>query len=246
MFCFIIAVIYAILFIIVGLPVLGIVALIGLFSKKARDTASMKIIQWAFRVLLRITGTTITVKGLENIPNDQACLFIGNHRSIFDIIATYPYMKRPGGYVAKMTMKKIPIFNIWMHFIYCLFVDRDDLKSGMHMILDAVKQVKGGRNIWIFPEGTRNKQEKDLPLLEFHEGSFRVATKTGCPIIPVAINNTIQIWEAHMPKAKPTHIVIEFCRPLYPKDFSKEEKKRLGAYTRDLLTKTIEKNQSLV
>ena len=44
-----------------------------------------------------------------------------------------------------------------------------------------------------------------------------MATKTGCPIIPIAISNSAQIWEAHFPKMKPAHVVVEYGAPIYPK-----------------------------
>lgn len=246
MFRLIFSVLFAVLFLILGLPVLGILHLIGLVNINAKDRACQAAVSWAFRVILAISGIRVTVLGKENIPEDKAALYVGNHRSNFDIIATYPFMKRPGGYIAKKSMEKIPLLNLWMRAIYCFFLDRSNIKDGMQMILDAIAQIKGGRNVFVFAEGTRNRGETDTPLLPFHEGSFRIATKTGCPIIPVALNNTVNIMEAHSPWIRSTHIVIEFGAPIDTTALSRDEKKHIGETTAEIITKMIEKNQSLI
>ena len=55
--------------------------------------------------------------GLENVP-DEPVLFIGNHRSYFDILLTYSRCKRLTGYVAKKEMEKIPLLSTWMKYLY--------------------------------------------------------------------------------------------------------------------------------
>ncbi|MEE8835772.1 MAG: lysophospholipid acyltransferase family protein [Eubacteriales bacterium] len=245
MFRSLIGILFAVLYLILTLPVLGILELTGLKNPEARDRAAEAMIRWSFGVLLGIAGTRITVRGLDNIP-DEPVLFVGNHRSIWDIIMTYYYMKRPCGYIAKISMKKIPVFSIWMNLIGCLFLDRSDLRSGMQMMLDAINKIKGGHSMYIFAEGTRNKAKEDLPLLEFHEGSFKIAVKSGCKIVPVAINNSQNIMEAHNPWLKAVPVVVEFLPPIDPSTFDREGKKHLGAYTRDRITEAMERNAALL
>lgn len=78
--------------------------LIGKVNKDAKDISSLRIVQWAFKVITRLSGVSVTVIGEENIP-DEAVLFIGNHRSYFDIVLTYSRCKRLTGYVAKKRFK---------------------------------------------------------------------------------------------------------------------------------------------
>ena len=113
---------------------------------------------------------------------------------------------RATGYVAKKELGKIPLFSQWARYIGCLFFNRNDIKEGMKMILDGVAMLKAGKSVFIFPEGTRNKNESDLPLLPFHEGSFKMASKSGCPIVPVTFCNTINIWEGHFPWVRRAHV----------------------------------------
>ena len=85
MFRFICIVIFLILFLILTIPILIVEWIIGKFAPNARDISSLRIVQWGFKVILKITGVKTTVIGEENIP-DEAVLFVGNHRSYFDIL----------------------------------------------------------------------------------------------------------------------------------------------------------------
>ena len=111
--------------------------------------------------------------------------------------------------------------------------------------LQAIDYVKHGVSICIFPEGTRNNGE-ELSLLPFHNGSFKIAEKTGCPIVPMSLNNTCDIFEGHIPFIKKTHVILEYGKPIYPKELDKDEKKRIGEHCSNIIRETIHKNQALV
>lgn len=241
---FIGVVIYLFLFLILGIPVLGIEWLIGKVSKKTCDYQSLRIVQWAFRVILSISGVEVTVIGEENVP-DEPVLFIGNHRSYFDILVTYSRCKRLTGYVAKKEMLSYPLLRDWMKRLYCLFLDRENMKEGLKTILQAIDYVKQGISICIFPEGTRNNGE-ELSLLPFHQGSFKIAEKTGCAIIPMSLNNTAEIFENHFPRIKKTHVILEYGAPIYPGELDREEKKHLAEYCQNIIQETINRNQTLL
>ena len=241
---FIFAATFLILFLILSIPVFFVEWLIGKWNPKARDYSSLRIVQWGFKCILWFTGVKVTVIGEENIP-DEAVLYVGNHRSFFDILLTYSRCKRLTGFVAKKSMEKIPSLSTWMRRLYCLFLDRDDIKAGLKTILTAIEQVKAGIYIFIFPEGTRNKGE-ELSMLPFKDGAFKIATKTGCPIIPVSMNNTAEIFENHFPRIRKTHVILEYGKPIYPKELDKETLKHIGPYCQNMIQETIERNASLV
>lgn len=121
-------------------------------------------------------------------------------------------------------MEKVPLLSTWMKRLHCLFLDRNDLKQGLKTILTAIEKVKSGISICIFPEGTRNKNEDELDMLPFHEGSFKIAAKTNCPIIPMAISGSADIWENHFPRVKKTHVILEYGKPIYIDQLEKEDK----------------------
>ncbi len=240
----ILALLFLILYLIIGIPILGIEWLIAKFNKQAADISQLRMVQWAFRVVLFICGTKVTVIGEENVPKDQAVLYIGNHKSYFDIIITYARCPHLTGYIAKSDMKNVPLLRIWMRRLHCLFIDRENVKEALKTILAAIDNVKNGISMCIFPEGTRNKTEEQM--LPFKEGSFKIAEKTGCPIIPMAITNSADVLEDHMPRVKKTHVIVEYGKPIYPNELDKEQKKKLGAYCQNIIKEMLDKNQAYI
>lgn len=241
---FIIAIIFVVIFLLLSYLVYPIEWLIGKINKKAKDYSCLRIVQWGFGMVLAICGTKVTVIGKENMP-DEATLYVGNHRSFFDIVIMCVHCKGLMGFVAKDSLGKIPSLRIWMRNIYCLFLDRKDIKQGMKTILQAIEYIKQGVSIAIFPEGTRNTGE-ELSVLPFKEGSFKIALKTGCPIVPVSINQTADIFENHLPKIYKKHVIIEYGTPIYPKDLSRDEQKVIGATCQEIIRETIRKNAEMI
>lgn len=241
---FIILASFVILFLICSIPLLVIEFFIGKFNMDLKSRSSLAIVNWAFRVCLWIAGVKVTVLGEENVPKDRPVLYIGNHRSYFDILITYVRVPRPTGYIAKKEMLRYPLLRDWMKYLHCLFLDRKDIKQGMQTILDGIEKINSGISICIFPEGTRNKVNDTF--MPFHAGSFKIAEKTGCPIIPMSINNTASIFEDHLPKIKKAHVVIEYGKPIYMSEMSREEKKRIDTEVQEIIKETYFKNKELV
>lgn len=232
---------FVVLFLILSIPVLIVEWIIGKFNKRAKDKSSLAIVNWAFGVVLWIAGTKIIVIGEDRIPQDTAVLYVGNHRSFFDILLTYVRVPRLTGYVAKKEMKKVPLLSNWMKNLHCLFLDRDNIKEGLKTILTAIEKVKNGISICIFPEGTRNRV-KDT-FLPFHEGSFKIADKGGVPIVPISIVNSGAVFEDQFPKIRKVTVVIEYCEPIYIPELEKEQRKALGTYVSGIISDTYFKNK---
>lgn len=235
---------FVILFLILSIPVMIAEWIIGKFNQDIKDRSSLKIVQWAFRCVLFFSGTDITVIGEENVPKDEPVLYIGNHRSYFDVVITYARVPRLCGYISKKEIERIPLLNVWMRYLHCLFLDRNNIKEGLAVILAAINKVKAGISICIFPEGTRNDGAQDF--LPFHSGSLKIAEKSGCAIVPMALNHTEDIFEAHLPWIHKTHIVLEYCQPIYPKELSREKRKQLSELVESSIKETYYRNRELV
>ena len=205
----ILALLFAILYLIIGIPVLGVEWIIAKFNKQAADLGQLRMVQWAFRVILFICGTKVTVIGEENVPKDQAVLYIGNHRSYFDIIITYARCPRLTGYIAKKDMEKVPLLRTWMRRLHCLFIDRENVKEALKTILAGIDNVKNGISMCIFP-------------------------------------NSADVLEAHIPRVKKAHVIVEYGKPIYPNELDKEQKKKIGAYCQDVIAEMLEKNKVMI
>lgn len=232
---FIILVISVVGFLMLGFPLLAMQNSLGKKDPHARDIESLKIVQFMFRYLLRLSGVEVTVEGYDNIPKDTAVLYVGNHRSYFDILVGYTNVPGLMGFVAKKEMLRYPFLRDWMVNVNCLFMDRQDLKAALKTILEAIEKIKSGVSVWIFPEGTRNRNEDVLELLPFKEGSLKIAEKSGCPVVPVAMVGTAEVFEKHIPFIRPAKVTIRFGEPFYIKELEPDKRKHAGAYTRDVL-----------
>lgn len=222
-------------FLVPGYPLLAAQNSLGMKDPVARDRESLKIVQFMFRLILKIAGVEVTVKGAENIPKDQAVLYVGNHRSYFDILVGYTTVPGLMGFVAKKEMLRYPFLRSWMKNVNCLFLDRENIKEGLKTILEGIDHVKNGISVWIFPEGTRNRNEDLRELLPFKEGSLKIAEKTGCPVVPVAIMGTADVFEKHMPFIRPAKVTVYYGTPFYIKDLDPADRKKAGAYTREVI-----------
>lgn len=114
---------------------------------------ALQVVKQVLRMVFRLTGSTLTVKGLENIP-DMPVLYVGNHRSYFDIVTGYIVVPGQTGFIAKKEMEKIPLLREWMLQCELSVPGPQGYKAGLKTILEGIEKVKGGSSIWIFPEGT--------------------------------------------------------------------------------------------
>lgn len=237
--------VFLILFLIASIPIMCVEWVLKKFKPYAADISSLRIVQWAFKTVLFLAGTKITVIGEDRIPKGQAVLYIPNHQSYFDIVITYSRCPDLTGYISKDVLEKVPLLSVWMKRLYCLFLNRSDMKEGLKMILTGIDQIKRGISICIFPEGTRNPHPED-GMMPFKEGSMKMAEKTGCPIIPIAITNSHNIWESHMPFIRKCHVIVEYGEPIYIKDLEKEQRKFAGAYTQSKVQKMLEGHKKMM
>jgi 1-acyl-sn-glycerol-3-phosphate acyltransferase len=187
------------IFIFVGLSVvvllpIGIVAivlsLVGL--KRAMSLVVYRVAQGWAKLMLALTGSNLTVEGKENIPKQGGLCFVSNHGSISDIVIALASIGRPFGFIAKKELLYIPLLNAWISILGGLFIDRNNPRKALKTINAGIRRLKAGGAILIFPEGHRSKGQGVLP---FKSGSFRLATQSGVPIVPMAISNSYEVFE---------------------------------------------------
>ncbi len=221
------------LFLVLGLPVLGILWIWKRFAPGKASRAAQRCGGWILGVITRTAmgGERFEVRGLENIPAEGGVLFVSNHRSFFDIITAYPILPVQTGFISKAGLWKVPSLRRWMQLLNCQFLNRDDIRQGFEVIRRAAEQTKVGTSFWICPEGTRNPDPDNTTLLEFHEASFKIAERSGCRIVPVALYGTDRLWEAQFPRVRPYPVTIEFGEAFAVKELGAEWKRRAGVYT---------------
>jgi 1-acyl-sn-glycerol-3-phosphate acyltransferase len=190
--------------------------------------------KWALN-RLKLSGAKVTVFGQENIPKDKPVVFISNHQGNFDIPLFMSYIDKPTGFIAKIEMNKLPVIRNWMEYMNCVFMDRSNIRKSAEAIVEGVNIIKKGYSLVIFPEGTRSRGNT---IGEFKAGSFKLATKSKVPIVPVTIKDSYKLMEANGSKIKPAEVEIYIHPPIETAGLSKEELETLP----DKVKKIIQSN----
>jgi 1-acyl-sn-glycerol-3-phosphate acyltransferase len=164
---------------------------------------------WAQHVLW-IAGVRLDVRGRENIPSTDRVAFVTNHQSYFDIpilISTIPKLL---GFIAKAELGKIPIINMWMKAMGCIFIERKKASESLNKSRARIEKAKQGEPVVLFPEGTRSKG----PLLgRFKTGSLQILFSTDLTIVPVSISGSYHLLEENN-KLKRGTVHVTFHEPI--------------------------------
>lgn len=190
---------------------------------------------WA-QAMVNLTGSKIQIEGEDNVPKDQAVLFVTNHQANFDIPLLLGYIDKPKGFIAKVELTKLPIVSMWMKRINCVFIDRKNVRQSLQAINEGIEILKSGYSLVIFPEGTRSCSNQ---LGEFKKGSLKLALKAGVPIIPVTINGSYKIMEQSNYLIRPAKVRIVVGKPLFIEQLTEEEKNNLAEIVRTEITKNL-------
>ena len=159
----------------------------------------------------------ITVFGLENLPDTNFCM-VSNHMSAFDPIPFMMSYKKPLTFVGKKEILKTPFIPTAMKTVEGVYLDRDNLRQSLKVMLHVEDDLKQGEMSWmIFPEGTRIR-DKLLPVADFHYGTFRPAMKAEVPIVPAAIYGSFRVLKKK-PQFKRYPVYVSFLKPIMPEDY---------------------------
>jgi 1-acyl-sn-glycerol-3-phosphate acyltransferase len=168
----------------------------------------------AVKVLSILTGITVTVQGLENLPAENyQCIFVANHASYLDGYLLSAVLGRPFSFVAKAELRSKTIIYLLLKRIGTLFVERFDQQQGLEDSRLITEKGKTGRSLLFFPEGTFTRMPGLLP---FKMGAFTAAARLSLPIIPVAIRGTRSILRSDSWFPRHGSITVRIGSPIYP------------------------------
>jgi 1-acyl-sn-glycerol-3-phosphate acyltransferase len=128
------------------------------------------------------------------------------------------------GFVVKQELMRIPIFRGAMRAIGCVAVSRRGSRRD-HAVLDSVAvEVKGGKNVLLFPEGSRSPTDEFLP---FKKGGVVLAIKAQVPILPVAVSGTNRVLSADRSTLRPGPLLLRIGSPISTSGLGLEDRERL-------------------
>lgn len=205
--------------VIVWTLILGFVAILGsLFERGGRFGAWIAHL-WS-RILLGVAGVSYRVVGLEELDRDKQYLFAANHESAFDILLAYATLPYPLVSIAKIELKKIPIFGWAMALAGHIFVDRGNHEKALDSLQKAAESLRRHpRSILLFPEGTRST---DGQVHRFKKGGLLLALETELEVVPMACCGTGEALRKHSLSLGGNQLELRVGSPIPPQEYTYE------------------------
>jgi 1-acyl-sn-glycerol-3-phosphate acyltransferase len=165
---------------------------------------------WAEGVARGI-GMQVRTVGGERVDVSRPHVFICNHQSHMDIVALVVGLPVRPGFLAKRELRDVPIFGRAMDAAGHVFVDRSSQRDAFAAIDRAAASVSAGRNLVVFPEGTRSAAGT---VKRFKKGGFHLAKKANVPIVPVGVRGTAEVLAKHSKAIRPGTVEVHIGDPL--------------------------------
>lgn len=185
--------------------------------------------------LVKSAGVEFEVIGKENIPENEAVIYVPNHQGLFDMPALILNTPTPCGFIAKKELKKVPIVRTWMWLLDCVFIDRQNKREARVAIKESVELIKKGRSMVIFPEGTRSRDGVPLP---FKSGVMMIAKETKAKIVPVALEGVIERFEGSG-NITPGKVRVTFLPVVETENLSRDELKAIPDMLREKIVAVL-------
>ena len=178
----------------------------------------------------------IEFSGVEHIPSEDGFIMYPNHQGMYDMLALIDVCPRPLSVVSKKEVAKIPLLRSVFKVDKAIFIDRENVKQSMQIIMQVAKEVSAGRNFVIFPEGTRSKQGNTVG--EFKGGSFKAATKAKCPIVPVTLIDSFKPFDTN--SIKKVTVQVHILKPLVYEEYKDMKTVEIAEEVKRRIEETIE------
>ena len=209
--------------------------------QKAADKLTEKSFKRILYLCAFFIGAKVHVIGEEKIPpiGEKICYF-ANHQSMIDICLPTYAKNRMASYIAKVEIKKIPIVSNWLVLTHGVFLDRKNPRESIKAMITGSANVKNHIPMIIFPEGTRSK---DAQVHTFKAGSFKLATRAGAYVQPVAIANARKVAEGATSLLR-QDVYVKYLDPIDTSVLTEEEILELPKKVEDLIRAEVDYYQN--
>jgi len=184
------------------------------------------------RIVAVTAGAHLRVRGVENIPLGQPCVYIANHQSYLDVPVIFGSLPVQFRFMAKRSLFFIPFLGWFLWRAGHIPVDRGDLRAALANLNRAASKIGEGSSAVVFPEGTRSP---DGALLEFKPGAFKLALKAGVPVVPVTVIGTSRVLRRGSLVFHPGEVEVVIDPPLLTDGYTNRTLPELIGRTRALI-----------
>ena len=204
--------------------------------EKYSEEEMYRHIQYILKRAVRGGNIDLQVSGTENIPQEGGFMLYANHQGMFDVLAVAATCDIPVGAVLKKELYDIPFLHQVAICTRSFPMDREDVRQSLTVIQSVIREVKAGRNYLIFPEGTRSRNGNQMG--QFHSGSFRCATRSKFPIVPVALVDSFKVLDQK--GSKPVTVQIHYLKPICWEEYGNLKTTELAALVKEQIAQAIE------
>ena len=198
-------------------------------EKKKQERADKAFIRWF--AFLRFVAKLLKVflpyerhNEVEHLDENRPYVFLCNHYSMIDVMYPAIAVKKPLHFMAKKDLWDNAFFRWFCNKCRCIPVSRDGASGDVKAVMQAMKYLKNGENILIYPEGTRNKGQADM--LPFKGGFAAIAIKTRTAIVPIVQSGKPRLFrKSHVFYGKPIEFTEYYGKRLTEEDIAECENK---------------------
>jgi len=186
---------------------------------------------WA-RVMLFVSGVSVSIAGRERMREGQAYVIMSNHQSNYDILALVTALGVQYRWTIKKELLKVPLFGPALYASRNIFIDRSHPDRARESIRKGLDRLPPGVSIMFFPEGTRSS---DGQLRNFKKGGFNVALERHYPILPVTVNGSRNVLPKGSVVFRPGRITVTVGDPI-----------DTHAYTGEMITELMNRTHLVI
>lgn len=181
--------------------------------------------------IFKDTGVVTYATGLENIPEENGVLYVANHQSSYDVYAYFVILQRQLAFIAKEEFRKYFNIGYYIEALGGILIERDDIRSQIKSIKELTNRLKDGYNVGVYPEGTRRTDGK---LGEFKSGTFKMAIKSKCKIVPITY------FDNHN-AIKNKKIMANINKPITFEEYENMTTSELSDYVKNIIQNDLDK-----
>lgn len=188
---------------------------------------------WAKR-LIRFLGYELETIDVDKIPKDEPVFFVANHQGTLDpalLVASNPYGMT---FISKAKNERMPIFGRFAKAIEVIHFDHESRQGNVFMLREAVRYLKKGSNVLIFPEGTRSRKDEMNP---FKAGAIQPAYLAKATIMPITLNRAYCIDNK---KDKSRNLKVTYGDPIRYEDYQQYDYTTFSLMLHDIIRSNIE------
>ena len=211
------------------------------YISKHRDRYSeeecYKIARKCIRIMMRNGHIKTEAFGAEYLPQEGGYVMYSNHQGKYDTLGIMSAHKEPCTIVMDAYRSKLPIADPFIDLVNGSRLDKTDMRKQVRTITKIAEEVKDGRRYIVFPEGGYDHNRNDLQ--EFMPGAFKCATKSGAPIVPVAIIDSYKVFGLNSLRQVKTQ--VHFLKPILFEEYRDMNTQQIAGLVKERIQAVITK-----